>query len=85
MLLCGMKRTTISLPDELADLVKREARRRATSVSALTKDALSAYLGVGSREPRRIPFAGVARSGFQHTARDAEEILAAKWDPSRDR
>ncbi len=80
-----MKRTTICLPDTVASIVEREARRRGVSVSELAHQALLAYLGLGGDEPRHIPFAGIVRSGYRHTARDAEEILAAEWDPSRDR
>ena len=80
-----MKRTTICLPDTVALIVTREARRRGVSVSELAHQALLSYLGLGGVEPRHIPFAAVARSGHRHTARDNEEILAAEWDPSRDR
>lgn len=66
-------------------IVGREARRRGMSVSELTHQALLAYLGLGGDEPRHIPFAGIARSGYRHTARDVEEILAAEWDPYSDR
>ncbi|HEY7061791.1 MAG TPA: CopG family transcriptional regulator [Chloroflexota bacterium] len=80
-----MKRTTVCLPDTVAEILGREARRRSVSVSELTRQALLAYLGLGGEEPRKIPFAGIASSGFRHTARDAEEILAAEWDPRSDR
>jgi hypothetical protein len=33
-----MKRATVTLPDDLADLVDREARRRQTSFSSLFHD-----------------------------------------------
>ena len=41
-----MKRTTVSLPDELASAVAREAERRRTSVSEVTREALLAHLGI---------------------------------------
>ena len=76
-----MKRTTISLPDDLADALEREARRRAVPASAIARDALTDYLGLGTAFDRRaIPFAGVGRSGHQTTARDMEELLAVEWD-----
>jgi predicted transcriptional regulator len=75
-----MKRTTISLPDDLANALEREARRRAAPVSAIARDALAAYLGFGSNADRRqLPFAGVGRSGRRTTGRDMEELLAAEW------
>ena len=76
-----MRRTTISLPDELADALEREARRRALPASAIARDALSDYLGIGhAGEQRELPFAAVGRSGQKTTARDMEELLEREWD-----
>ncbi len=76
-----MRRTTISLPDELADALEREARRRAMPASAVARDALSDYLGIGrAGEQRELPFAAVGRSGQRTTARDMEELLEREWD-----
>ena len=73
-----MKRTTLSIPDELASAVEREARRRALSVSEVTREALAAHLGLtGGR--RALPFANLGHSGTRHTARRAEEVLAKEW------
>jgi metal-responsive CopG/Arc/MetJ family transcriptional regulator len=80
-----MRRATISLPDDLAQDVEREAQRRRTSVSALARDALRAHLGIDRSEPKSLPFVGVGRSGQRHTARDAEEILAREWGRARGR
>jgi predicted transcriptional regulator len=76
-----MRRTTISLPDELADALEREARRRALPASAIARDALSDYLGIGrAGEQRDLPFAAVGRSGQRTTARDMEDLLEREWD-----
>ncbi len=76
-----MRRTTISLPDELADALEREARRRALPASAIARDALSDYLGIGrAGEERELPFAAVGHSGQNTTARDMEELLDREWD-----
>jgi predicted transcriptional regulator len=76
-----MRRTTISLPDELADALEREARRRSLPASAIARDALSDYLGIGrAGEQRELPFAAVGRSGQRTTARDMEELLERDWD-----
>jgi metal-responsive CopG/Arc/MetJ family transcriptional regulator len=75
-----MKRTTVSLPDDLAAALAREARRRNRSVSEITRDALAAHLGLVADEPRNVPFAGVGRSGHRNTAREMEELLAREWD-----
>ena len=79
-----MKRTTISLPDDLAAAVVRAANRRHVSVSELTREALSAHLGVGSGK-RKLGFAKLGSSGTRNTSRDFEEILAAEWTPDFDR
>jgi Arc/MetJ-type ribon-helix-helix transcriptional regulator len=80
-----MKRTTITLPDELATALRREAHRRRLSVSHVVREALSAQLGLASETPRELPFAALGRSGHRTTAGDFEEILAAEWSPDRDR
>jgi predicted transcriptional regulator len=80
-----MKRTTISLPDEIASALQREARRRDVSISEVTRQALLAYLGLAASTPRALPFAALGRSGHRHTARDLEEVLAAEWDGARGR
>jgi Arc/MetJ-type ribon-helix-helix transcriptional regulator len=82
-----MKRTTISLPDDLATALQREARRRRVSVSEIARRALAEHLGVADGKPRRLGFVGIARGGERNVARDAEEILARAWanhiDPDR--
>jgi hypothetical protein len=81
-----MKRTTLSLPDDLADALAREARRRSTSASAIARDALSKHLRLVPTEARPLPFAAVGHSGHRSTGRDMEELLAREWDDhARDR
>lgn len=80
-----MKRTTLALPDDLAQALDREARRRQCSVSEVVRQALSAQLGFGSEQPRDLPFIALGNSGYRHTARDAEEILSEEWGRARDR
>jgi len=77
-----MRRTTISLPDELAAALQREARRRAMPASAIARDALSAYLGIGGPDDQReLAFAALGRSGHADTARDMEQLLEQEWAP----
>jgi hypothetical protein len=75
-----MKRTTISLPDELAAALERAARRREVSVSEVARSALASHLGLEPGAPREVPFAAVGRSGGGTTARDVERELAREWD-----
>ena len=79
-----MKRTTVSLPDDLAAAAEREARRRRISVSQLTREALETKL----RRPagkREIPFAAIGRTGDPTIAERVEEILTEEWGNPRDR
>jgi hypothetical protein len=55
---------------------------RALPASAIARDALTNYLGVGrAGEQRELPFAAVGRSGQRTTARDMEELLEREWNP----
>ena len=81
-----MKRTTVTLPDDLAGALAREARRRNVSVSEVTRDALAEHLGMGSDRPRSLAFAALGRSGHRNTARDMESLLEREWhEPARGR
>ena len=80
-----MMRTSLTLPDELARALTREAQRQSTSASAIAREAIAKHLGFGGEDRRELPFAGIGRSGRRHTARDAEEILAREWDRARRR
>jgi hypothetical protein len=75
-----MKRTTVSLPDDLADALARESRRRNVSVSEVTRQALAQHLRLVPGEPRQVPFARLGRSGHTRTARAMEELLDREWD-----
>ena len=75
-----MKRTTISLPEDLARALEREAHRRSIPVSAVARDALSEHLGFGKAgKTRDLPFAALGRSGRTTTARDMEKLLEREW------
>ena len=80
-----MKRTTISLPDDLAGCVEREAARRRTSVSEVVRTALVDHLGLN--KPRDIPWVGIFEGpddGF--SAENLDEYLEKHWadDIARD-
>jgi hypothetical protein len=80
-----MKRTTISLPDGVAEALAREARRRGIPVSHVAREAIEARLRIGGTGRREIPFAALGRSGHHSTARDLDDILEAEWALDRDR
>ena len=74
-----MKRTTISLPDDVALLAEREARRRGVSLSEVARDALAQHLGLDRPAPRPLPFAKLGRSAHTDTSARVDELLAASW------
>lgn len=80
-----MKRTTISLPEELADALEREARRRRVPVSKVAREAIEERLGRGAEGVRKLPFVALGRSGHSSTARDIDEILESEWTVDRNR
>ncbi len=74
-----MKRTTISLPDELAAALEREARLRRVSVSQVAREAIEARLGLDEEEPPDMPWIGIGDSGLPGIAEDDEEYLRQHW------
>jgi Arc/MetJ-type ribon-helix-helix transcriptional regulator len=74
-----MKRTTVSLSDDLAMALQREAQRRHASVSEVTRAALAQHLGLVEGKPRALGFAALGGSGHHSTARDMEELLEQEW------
>lgn len=77
-----MKRTTVTLPDELAEEVAREARRRRTSVSAVVRDSLEKQLGCEPGKRKRYAIIGIAdRLGAAGAPedRDVEDVLREDW------
>ncbi len=68
-----MKRTTVKLPEDLDAKLRQEAERRGTTISALTREAIELYLGVGAR--RRLVGTASGRSGRSDLSERIEEIL----------
>lgn len=69
-----MKRTTIILPDEMEARLRREARRRQTSMAEIAREALTAYLPPPTEG--RLSFTAIGESEEDDTAARAEEIVA---------
>ena len=74
-----MKRTTISLPDDLARRLEREARQRETSVSEVVREVLTERFDMVPGRPRRLGFVGIVENGETNVAERLEEILATEW------
>lgn len=69
-----MKRTTVALPDDLEARLRREARRRGTSMAEVARELLNAQL---PPEPEgRLSFTAVGESEHDDTAANAEEVVA---------
>lgn len=77
-----MKRTTVKLPDELDARLRREAARRGTTISEITRDAIDAYLGGGPGR-RRLRIMGAGNSGRSDISQRDEELLV-EWSFGRD-
>lgn len=80
-----MTRTTVVLPDDLAALVRREARRLDSSVSEIVRRAVAKHVGYAESRPRKLAFAALGRSGRRDTARNSEAILEKAWSRARNR
>jgi predicted DNA-binding protein len=70
-----MKRTTVKIPGELDARLRNEARRRGSTISEVTREALEAHLGVVDR-PHLRAARGSGRSGRGDLSVRIEEILA---------
>jgi len=74
-----MKRTPIKLPDDVDARLRHEAERRGTTVSALTREAIESFLGIGKR--RTLRAAGAGRSGRDDVSERIEQILREEVRP----
>ena len=73
------KRTTIKLPKAIDAQLRSEAKLRGVTVSALTREAIEAYLNGG--QSRQFLAAGAGRSGKTDISQRIEEILREEWSP----
>ena len=67
-------RTTISLPDELTELAKVEARRRGISFAAMVRESLENEL----RKRSKLPWQGIV-SDPDLLGHAIDEALADSW------
>ena len=80
-MLAYMQRTTVKLPDELDARLRHEAKRRGSTVSELTREAIENLLGA-QHGKRRLLAAGAGASGSNDISERIEEILANEVQPS---
>lgn len=80
-MLAYMQRTTVKLSDELDARLRHEAKRRGTTVSELTREAIEAHLGGPGR--RRLLATGAGASGHDDISERIEQILTHEVGSSR--
>ena len=73
-----MTRTTITLPDDMARLLRSEAQRRQTNVSAVIREAVAQVFGGSPSQPKRIPWAGIFHDPGTSAA-DLDGVLESEW------
>jgi hypothetical protein len=76
-----LKRTTVKLPDDLDARLRHEAQRRGTTIAEVTRAALEAHIGTGTR--RRLGAAGTGHSGQSDISERIEEIIHAETTRAR--
>jgi metal-responsive CopG/Arc/MetJ family transcriptional regulator len=69
-----MQRRTISLPDNVADALDREARRRHVPFSQVVREALEEQFGINDDE-QDFPFIGLGASGYTNTSEEVDQVL----------
>ncbi len=75
-MLAYMKRTTVKISDSLDLRLRREAERRQTTISELTREALELHLAPpGELGRRRLAGAGGFESGRSDVSERIEDIL----------
>lgn len=80
-----MKRATITLPDDLAEMVDREARRRQTSFSEVVRQFIVQGFSGSAKKPPEIPWAGLFHDPDMVPAERLDEELAEHWSDALDR
>lgn len=89
-----VRRTTLILPEALDAALRQEAARRGMTVSAFTREAIAAHLGIAAPDPegaegdtsrprRRLSFTGAGASDRSDISERIEEFL--REDFGRDR
>ena len=72
-----MKRTTVKIPDDLDARLRHEAKRRQTTISEITREALELHLGGGgpSRRPILESLFGSYASGTGDISTRVDELF----------
>ena len=73
-----MTRITITLPDDMAQVLPSEALRRRSNVSAVIREIVAQVLGGSAAQPKEIPWAGIFHDSGA-TAEDLDDLLEQEW------
>ena len=73
-----MRRTTISLPEDLAWCLEREAKQKDSSRSEVVRQVLAKHFEIVPGK-RHIPFAGIGHGDGSNVSGRFDEILAETW------
>ena len=79
-MLADMPRTTVTLPADRAERLRREAERQGVTVSELSREAIEAFLAPKAK--RRLLAAGAGASRRPDISERIEKILANEVRPS---
>ncbi len=74
-----MIRLTITLPEDTAELLRREAVRRKSSVSCLAREAIEERFPVPRGEKRVLPFRYLVEGNGEPLSEMVDDILKAQW------
>jgi metal-responsive CopG/Arc/MetJ family transcriptional regulator len=70
-----MKRTTVFADEDVLEKLREIAKRENSSLSEVTRKALSQYVSRRRRKRSRLSLIGIGRSGRKDVAQRAEELL----------
>jgi plasmid stability protein len=70
-----MRRTTIMLPDDVDARLRREARRRGTSIADVAREAIERQLPP-EPEPGALAFLAIGEGGPANVSERADEYVA---------
>jgi metal-responsive CopG/Arc/MetJ family transcriptional regulator len=71
----SMKRTTVFADDDVMKKLKEIAKRENSTVSEVTRKALSEFISRRARKRSRLSLIGIGRSGRKDVAERSEELL----------
>ncbi len=74
-----MRRTTITLSDELSEEIELRARVRGKSTSEIIRTLLECALNLEEGAKRDLPFIGIGKSSEPFDAAELDRFLEENW------